>query len=94
MGHGPPTGRGFGPCGRGYGYGRGRGRGAGFGRGYGRRAGGRAPEYGPYSRGYAPEPPSKEEEIRLLKEELRELEAERKEIGEKLAALEGGKKKG
>ena len=89
-GYGPLSGRGMGPCGRGRGYGGGYGYGRGYGRGYGygrgRWGGSYEPYYGPAPA--APPAPTKEEEISFLKSELKELDAEKKGIEERLKELE------
>lgn len=77
-GLGPMTGRGLGPCGRRSGYGRGFGRGL----GYGRRS---------YGLGYANQNSltlTKEEEKKILEEELKELESEKTQIEKRLKELE------
>ena len=66
MGYGPMTGRGLGPCGRGFRRGAGRG----FGRG----------PWCPQPYGYYQ--PTKEEEIKILEAELKEIEARLKELKE------------
>lgn len=86
-GQGPMTGRGLGPCGRGYGRGFGRGFGYGRGRGYG---------YGPRfgyapSYGYQNRMVTKEEEANMLQDEADELTKELKAIKERIADLKGGK---
>lgn len=97
-GMGPMTGRGAGYCsgsnapgftspmpgfgfGRGFGrgWGRGLGRGAGMGRGFGWRWTAYAPEYQPI-------PPTKEQEMQIVEEDIRYLEAEQKEINTELDA--------
>jgi len=90
-GHGPATGRGLGPCGRGlvsdrgfaYGCGRGLGRGRGFGRGF--RMGYPPAYYGNYPE---PEPLSKEAQKQLLEAELNRINAEKAEIERRLTTLE------
>ena len=79
-GMGPLTGRGFGPCGKG--YGRGFGAGRGFGRGMGWRAA-FAPVY-PVQQAPIYKEPTKEE----LEQEKAEIERELKEIKERLKSLE------
>ena len=71
------SGRGLGPCGGGAGFG---GRGRGSGRGFGRGAG----------RGYGCVEPvvlSSEEQKKILKAELEDIEAEKQEIEKKLKEL-------
>ena len=95
-GQGPMTGRGRGPCGRGYGpsggygagYGRGFGRGRGF--GFGRGCGFGRAYYGNY--GYdspyqGPVVLTKEEEKQILEEELKAVEAEKAAIEKKLKEM-------
>ncbi|MBD3389756.1 hypothetical protein GF415_02255 [Candidatus Micrarchaeota archaeon] len=72
---GPLTGRRMGPCGRGAGYGRGYGRGYGYGGSY----------YGPAPQ--APPASSKEDEISYLKSALKSLDAEKKDIEQRLKEL-------
>jgi len=73
MGQGPITGRGFGPCSRGFGFRRG------FGRGMGRGFG-----YGPYAQ---PVELSKDEEKKILEAELNNIETEKKEIEKRLKEM-------
>ncbi len=75
-GMGPMTGRGMGPCGRGYGRGRGFGRGMGYGRGCG---------YG-MGYGYSYVEPTADEEKAMIKDDVealkQELEAAQKHLSE------------
>jgi len=67
LGQGPLTGRGMGPCGRGFGFRRG------FGRGFGWRT------------SYAePVELTKEQQKRILEEELKEIDIEKEAIKKKL----------
>jgi len=78
MGQGPLTGRGFGPCGPGFGMRRGFGRGFGFGRGMG------------FGRGFcyaAPAALTEAEEKKILEAEMKEIEAEKQEIEKRLKEL-------
>ncbi len=75
MGMGPRTGRGMGPCGRGLG--------PGFGRGFGRCLGWRWMQ-SPY---YADITLSKEDQKKILQEELKALEEEKKAIMQKIKEL-------
>ena len=84
MGYGPATGRGMGPC-TGYagfyGYGRGRGYGRGFGRGLRRRV------FTPY--GYANyQAPTRDEEKQMLKDYIKDLEKELKDVKEELSKMD------
>ena len=96
MGGGPLTGRGLGPCGRGFGLGRGfRGRGFGIGRGFGRGfawRGRMTPVYRDQDIDYPtyptyPREPTKQEEKEALKEEKEYLERGLKEIIKRLKEL-------
>ena len=84
MGHGPMSGRGFGPCGRGMGFRRGFGRGFGLGRGFGWQ--------------YAEQPYrepltlTKEEQQKILKSELEAIEAEKEQVEKKLNELNEAQK--
>ena len=71
MGQGPLTGRGFGPCARGFGFRRG------FGKGFGRGMGWR----------FQPIQFSEADEKKILEEELKEIEAEKSEIQNRLKEL-------
>ena len=84
QGRGPLTGRGMGPCGAGSPGGYGRGYGRGFGRGYGFR------RYQAYPDAPQAEPVSigKDEQKKVLEEELKEIDAEKKAIEKKLKELE------
>ena len=77
-GQGPLTGRGFGPCGKGFSgrFGRGLGRGLGRGFGFGRER-------------FLGEPISltETEEKKILEAELKEIEAEKKELEKRLKEL-------
>jgi hypothetical protein len=75
QGRGPRTGRGLGPCGRG--YGRGYGAGLGYGEGYGY--------------GYRQRMLTKKEEAELLQDEAEDLKRELEAIKERIADLEAGK---
>ena len=74
-GRGPMTGRGMGPCGRGFGRGFGRGRGRGFGRWFGLSM--------PAFAETAYEP-TKEEQAQMLAEEAKAIEEEQKALKEEL----------
>jgi len=74
MGYGPLTGRGFGPCGRGFAFRRG------FRREFGWRYWQRFPVTEPITL-------TKEEQKKILEAELKEIEAERQEIERKLKEL-------
>lgn len=78
FGQGPMTGRCLGPCGRGFR------RGHGFGRGFGWNH----PVY-QYQQTYVGEPVelSKEEQKKILQEELKEIDIERQQIEKKLKEL-------
>jgi len=96
MGQGPMTGRAAGFC-AGYpvpgymnpGFGRGWGRGMGWGRGWG--PGGAYPGYAP---GYYPQqapayqPPSREDELRMLHDQLKYAEEDLKAMRERIVELE------
>ncbi|MBN2380288.1 DUF5320 domain-containing protein [candidate division WOR-3 bacterium] len=101
-GQGPMTGRALGYCsgynmpgyahpwpGRGFGRGWGRGWGRGFGRGMGW---GRGWGYAGYAPGYyqapAYEPPSRENELKMLHDELKYAEEDMKAMRERIAELE------
>jgi len=80
MGLGPGTGWGLGPCGAGRAWRRG------YGRGFGWR------RYWGYPYGAYPfQPPTKEEEKKILEENLADLEEELKAIKARLAELKGQK---
>ena len=78
-GAGPMTGRGMGPCGRGYGYGKGHGRGFGQGIGFGRRFMGWFGWGNNYPQSSYQIDPKEEkamlkDEIKAMQERLKELE--------------------
>lgn len=81
QGSGPMTGRGLGPCGRGFGFRRGFGRGfgGGFGRGFG---------FWDYSE---PASLSLSDQKKILEAELSEIDAEKKQILKKLSELKDSK---
>jgi hypothetical protein len=83
-GYGPGTGRGLGPCGRGIAFRSGFP--AGFGRGFGRGRGYYCRR--PFWDYYEPRPMTKEEEERILRAELKQIEEEKEEIQRRLSALE------
>jgi hypothetical protein len=74
MGQGPLTGRGLGPCGRGLAFRRG------FGRGFGWRRFLDEPVFEPITL-------TKEEQKKILEEELKEIEAEKVAIEKKLKEM-------
>jgi len=78
MGEGPMTGWGMGPCGRG--MGRRFGRGRGFGRGFGFRR-----FYEPYPRTQI----TKEEETKMLEDEIKFLQEETESLKKRIKELKG-----
>ncbi len=86
MGQGPATGRGFGPCGAGFGFRRGCGRG--FGWGAGRGFGGGFGFRRFWGQASQPVELSKEEQKKILEAEKEEVEQELKGINEKLKEFE------